>query len=241
MTGVKLCGMMRMEDIIAVNALKPDYIGFVFAKKSKRYITPEDALRFKELLDPTITAVGVFVDEDIREVVRLLEENVIDAVQLHGHEDESYILQLRQEMMAVIARRGRDKVSAGSLVGRESTSFPETRHGIIKAFVVRNMQDLQNAGNSGADHILLDAGYGNGECFDWELLHEFSRPYFLAGGLHLDNIQTAVEKLHPYAVDVSSGIETGGVKDAVKMQRFVEAVRTWSDKYDNGKGANDHG
>ena len=233
MTGVKLCGMMRKEDIIAANVSKPDYIGFVFAKNSKRYISPEDAMRFKEMLDPSITAVGVFVDENIREVVRLLDEKVIDAVQLHGHEGERYILQLRQEMTAMAAARCRDRVSVGCLSGRKPTGFRGIRNGVIKAFVVENKQDLQKAGNSGADHILLDAGYGNGEVFDWELLHGFTRPYFLAGGLRLDNVRAAVARLHPYAVDVSSGIETESVKDAVKMRQFVEAVRTLSDKYDN--------
>ena len=159
MTKIKLCGLSRPEDIAAANEVNPDYIGFVFAPKSKRYVSPTQAAQLKQQLAPGIQAVGVFVKEDPETVVHLLE-------------------------------------------------------------------DLEKAQASSADYILLDSGDGGtGETFDWSLLAGATRPYFLAGGLDPENVGGAVEKLKPYAVDVSSGIETDGKKDPEKMRSFVRAVR----------------
>ncbi len=193
MTRIKLCGLTRTEDIEAVNILRPDYIGFVFAKKSRRYVSKEQAKQLKELLSPGISAVGVFVNEEIDIILQLLEEKIIDAVQLHGDEDESYIKKLRE--------------------------FTDCQ--IIKAFQIRTAEDIINAEKSTADHILLDAGKGEGKAFDWSLLFDVNRDYFLAGGLTVNNISEAINKLHPFAVDVSSGIETDGRKDPEKMKQFV--------------------
>ena len=96
---------------------------------------------------------------------------------------------------------------------------------IIKAFKIKTAADLQRAKNSRADFILLDGGAGNGEIFNWQLLKNFEREYFLAGGLTVENVSDAVKLLKPFAVDVSSGIEMGGVKDAAKMKKFVSTVR----------------
>jgi phosphoribosylanthranilate isomerase len=197
MTKVKLCGLKRQEDISAANIFKPDYIGFIFWKKSKRYVDGETALKLKSNLNKDIKAVGVFVDEEPNEIIRLLNEGVIDVVQLHGSENEKYIKHLRME-----------------------TDKP-----IIKAFVIRDEEDVKAANESIADYVLLDAGLGEGKSFDWDLLNNVSRPYFLAGGLYPENVKDAIYRLHPYAVDVSSGIETDGHKDASKMGSFVANVR----------------
>lgn len=203
MTRIKFCGLTRAEDIKAANELKPDYIGFVFWAKSKRAVTREQAASLKAELDPSIKAVGVFVDEDIDTVIALLRDDIIDIAQLHGHEDDTYIDDLKK------------------------ASCKE----VIKAFKVRSEDDLARAENSHADHVLLDAGMGDGVTFDWSLLGKISRPYFLAGGLYPENVSDAVRTLHPFAVDVSSGIETDGRKDMVKMAAFTAAVRK-EDKHD---------
>ena len=197
MTRIKLCGLKRIEDIQTVNQLLPDYIGFVFAQKSKRYVSPVQAAELKSSLDPEIAAVGVFVNEKPEKVAELLNKDIIDLAQLHGSEDEAYIHRLR------------------SL----------TYKPLIKALRVKDKSDLDAAENCSADYILLDAGAGDGLTFDWSILQGFSRPYFLAGGLDPSNVKSAIEELSPYAVDVSSGIETDGFKDAAKMKAFVDAVR----------------
>ncbi len=197
MTRIKLCGLSRPCDIAVANELKPEYIGFVFAQKSRRYITPERAEELKRLLSKDIQAVGVFVNETAETVAELLNNGVINIAQLHGGEDEDYIKQLRT-----------------------LTDKP-----IIKAFRIETANVIADAENSTADYILLDSGAGTGTVFDWKLIQNIKRPYFLAGGLSIDNIENAVKELHPYAVDVSSGIETDGLKDETKTAAFVAAVR----------------
>lgn len=197
MTKIKLCGLFRPCDIESANELKPEYIGFVFAQKSKRYVTPDKARKLKAILSPDIKAVGVFVNESVESVAELLGQNIIDIAQLHGDEDNEYITELRKLT---------DKT-------------------IIKAFRIKSATDVTNAEQCTADYILLDSGAGTGTVFDWSLIQNVKRPYFLAGGLGVDNIASAVETLRPYAVDVSSGIETDGLKDKTKMAAFVAAVR----------------
>ena len=198
MTKIKLCGLSRPCDIQAANQLLPDYIGFVFAAKSKRYVTPVQAASLKHMLHPAIQAVGVFVREEPEKVAALLNNDTIDVAQLHGGEEEAYIRQLRQ-----------------------LTTKP-----LIQAFRVEQASDMVLAQNSTADMVLLDSGQGGtGQVFDWTLLSQMQRPYFLAGGLHPGNVAEAVRRLAPYGVDVSSGIETAGRKDAAKMKQFVSAVR----------------
>lgn len=197
MTKIKMCGLSRPCDIDAANELKPEYVGFVFAKKSSRYLAPEQAAKLKKMLSPDIRAVGVFVDEKPEIVAGLLDNGTIDIAQLHGAESEEYIKKLRQ-----------------------LTDKP-----LIRAFRIQSAADIDDADNSSADYVLLDSGAGTGSVFDWGLIRNLRRPYFLAGGLAPDNVENAVNKLHPFAVDVSSGIETDGVKDKLKMAAFVAAVR----------------
>ena len=198
MTKIKFCGLTRAEDIAAANALKPEYIGFVFAPKSKRYVSPQQAALLRARLDPAIKAVGVFVNEPPEAVALLLNENIIDIAQLHGQEDAAYLARLR------------------SLTARP----------LWQAFRVTDAESLAKAGKSPADLVLLDSGAGGtGRAFDWALLENFKRDYLLAGGIGPENAADAVERLHPYGVDVSSGIETAGKKDPEKMAAFVAAVR----------------
>lgn len=197
MTRIKLCGLYRLCDIETANKLKPEYIGFVFAPKSKRYVSAVRAAKLKQVLSLDIKAVGVFVDENVNTVADLLNHHIIDIAQLHGNEDKNYIEALRM-----------------------LTNKP-----IIKAFQIISEQDIISAENSTADFILLDSGAGTGETFNWSLLRNIRRPYFLAGGLTIENASEAVKKINPFAVDVSSGIETNGIKDKTKMTAFVAAVR----------------
>ena len=196
MTAIKLCGMMSESDIRKANELMPEYAGFVFFEKSSRNLSPERALELKEKLSGSIKAVGVFVDADESFIKELIDNGTIDAAQLHGNEGDDYIRRLKD---------------AGIYV--------------IKAIRVRDDESLKKAETSPADMILLDAGMGGGERFNWEMLRDFKRKYFLAGGLDPENVRQAIESLHPYGVDVSSGIETGGRKDSGKMEKFVENVR----------------
>lgn len=198
MTKVKLCGLTRLCDIEAANELSSEYIGFVFFEKSRRYVSHERASELKKHLNHDIKAVGVFVNEDVRQIASLLERGTIDIAQLHGSEGEDYIHSLR-----------------------ELTDKP-----IIKAFRIDSGADISAARECSADFVLLDSGNGGtGTSFDWQLIMNIERPYFLAGGLNPDNVGDAVKKLNPYAIDVSSGIETNGIKDRVKMTRFVSAAR----------------
>lgn len=198
MTRIKLCGLSRPCDIETANLLKPEYIGFVFALKSRRYIDKEKAVSLKRQLSPAIRTVGVFVNEDPQIVTAYLNSGIIDIAQLHGGESAAYIEQLQ------------------TLTDRP----------LIQAFRIESERDIETANASRADNILLDAGPGGtGTTFDWKLLEQINRPYFLAGGLTVQNVIDAVRTLKPYAVDVSSGIETDGFKDRNKMTAFVTAVR----------------
>lgn len=197
MTKIKFCGLTRPCDIEAVNKIKPDYIGFVFAPNSKRRVSYKQAIDLKNLLNKEIKAVGVFLNEDIDNVISLLNLGIIDAAQLHGDESVEYIARIQKE-----------------------TGKP-----VIKAFRIHSEQDVAAAEETISDYIMLDAGTGQGKTFDWALIENFKKPYFLAGGLNPDNITGAIRKLHPYALDVSTGIETDGFKDKEKMAAFAAAVR----------------
>lgn len=197
MSKVKICGLSRPVDIEGVNIAKPDYIGFVFAK-SKRQVTPQHASMLRQNLCEGIVPVGVFVNERMDHIASLVHNGVIDAIQLHGEEDEEYI--------------GKIKLL---------TNAP-----VIKAVPVMKAGDVKKWADSGADYLLLDKiGGGTGTSFDWNLIEETARPFFLAGGLHFGNIDEAVAKVNPFAVDISSGVETNGCKDNVKILSVVKKIR----------------
>ncbi len=197
MTKIKLCGLKRVCDIEWANELQPDYVGFVFARQSKRYVTGKEAEKLRAMLHKPVKAVGVFVNEEPEVIAALTRQRTIDMVQLHGNEDEAYLRRLRG-----------------------MTGVP-----VIQAFRVKTREDIQRAEKSSADIVLLDSGSGGGKTFDWDLLQDMKRPYFLAGGLTPKNVADAIERLRPFGVDTSSCLETEGVKDKRKMTAFVEAVR----------------
>ena len=200
-TKIKMCGLTRNEDIESANEVRPDFIGFVFAQKSSRYVTPEKAAELVRGLDEGIVPVGVFVDSDFDEIVHAVKLGAIRIAQLHGNEPEELVKRLQENGVPV-----------------------------IRAFQIKSEDDVKKAETSCADHILLDSGKGSGLTFDWSVLKNAKRPYFLAGGLDPENVSHAVTDLHPYAVDVSSGLETDGVKDKNKMIKFAEAVRNTDKK-----------
>ena len=198
MTLIKTCGLFRREDIEAVNDARPDFAGFVVNfPTSHRNVSPEQVCKLRADLRGDIEAVGVFVNEDPQVIASLVERRGIDIVQLHGSEDEAYIESLRT-----------------------LCDVP-----IIKAFKIRSGQDVERAAASSADLILLDNGYGTGQAFDWNLIGTIDRPFILAGGLSPDNLAEAIDAIHPWAVDLSSGLETNKVKDADKIAKAVAAAR----------------
>lgn len=202
MTKIKICGLSRLTDIDFVNEALPDYIGFVFAK-SKRQVSEETAKVLKDKLRPEVKAVGVFVNEDINTVIKLCKSNIIDIVQLHGDEGEAYISELKKQIS----------------------------HPIIKAARVRSREDIIAAETLNSEYLLLDAykegQYGGcGDAFDWTMISKVKKPYFLAGGIHSDNVLKAINEVKPYAIDVSSGVETDGVKDKNKIIDIITKVRS---------------
>ena len=198
MSKVKICGLSRAEDIEAVNRVMPDYIGFVFAP-SRRQVDAKTAARLKERLNPQIEVVGVFVNEDINAVGEIYQSGVIERVQLHGDEDDEYIRRLKD------------------LCGCR----------VIKGIGVSDtLPPLPTA----ADYLLFDTlsaqRGGTGQAFDWHVLYGYcGLPYFLAGGLTVDNVADSLCLLNPFCVDVSSGVEINGAKDARKIETFASLVR----------------
>ena len=197
-TKIKICGLRRREDILAVNETNPDYCGFIVGfPKSFRSVTADEVRELVKNLSPEIQPVGVFVNASIELVRSLLDDGTLAMAQLHGQENESYIAELKAH-----------------------TDKP-----VIKAFCIKKEEDVRQAERSPADFILLDSGAGTGRTFEWEWIKHMERPYFLAGGIHIDNVEKALEQLKPYAIDVSSGIETEGRKDKRKMAAIMTAVR----------------
>ncbi|MEM5568829.1 phosphoribosylanthranilate isomerase [Aerococcus viridans] len=199
MVKVKICGLRRPEDIEAANAAKPDYVGFIFVPETKRYVAPDLAASFRRDLAADIQTVGVFVNAPIEEIVAICQAGTIDLVQLHGEEDQAYIAHLKGQV---------------------------DQH-IIKSVAVG---DELVVGPNQADYLLFDSlspsRGGSGKIFDWKMVSAYQeKPFFLAGGLGVKNIEEALKVVRPYAVDASSSLETDGVKDPVKMQEFVAKIR----------------
>ncbi|NLM51477.1 MAG: phosphoribosylanthranilate isomerase [Firmicutes bacterium] len=201
MTKIKICGLKSIQDILAVNKVLPNYIGFVFAE-SLRQIDAQKAQELKTYLHPAIKAVGVFVNEKMEKIIKLCAANVIDLVQLHGDEDEEYIKYLKKH------------------VGQK----------IIKAVRVKDKESVKKALGLPCDYFLFDTYRqntygGTGKTFDWSLLPAIEKPYFLAGGINAGNVMQAINACRPYCIDVSSGVETRGRKDPEKIKKFVSLVR----------------
>ena len=234
---VKMCGISKVETIPAVVEAKADYMGLVFAP-SKRQVTVDQAKTLVEELhkqyektygDVTVTmnadtaqdgqeflqfvqensnfekikTVGVFVNETVENLLKIVEEVKLDVIQLHGDEDESFIQILKEQSNVEV----------------------------WKAVQVRSAADAEQWVDSSADMLLFDAYHkdergGTGEVFDWSSLDEFERPFMLAGGIDSTNVARAIRTVRPYGIDISSGIETEGVKDNEKMKAFTNIVRT---------------
>lgn len=200
-TKIKICGLRRTEDVDFVNEYKPDYIGFIFAN-TRRKVEYNTAKILKEKLSKEIKAVGVFVDEPIENIVRLCNDEIIDIIQLHGNEDEEYINELRQQ----------------------------TNKPVIKAVRVQNKEQIYSADKLSVDYLLLDTYNknlvgGTGEVFNWDIVpHNLTKPVFLAGGLSAKNVESAIDTVKPYCVDLSSSVETDGVKDKEKIKQVMEIM-----------------
>lgn len=202
-TKIKICGLRRPEDIEIINRYRPDFAGFICSEPFWRYVPEEKLGELTAKVAPGIRRVGVFVDDSPEKAAEFVRKGLIDIVQLHGQEDEYYIRSLRKIMV---------------FYGRTAP--------VVKAFRIRSAADITAAAHSIADLVLLDGGTGSGKTFDWQLIRDIGRDYFLAGGLNPGNIREAVGRFHPFAVDVSSGVETDRIKDPEKIEKCIEAVRS---------------
>lgn len=202
MTKIKICGLKRLQDIEYVNEFLPDFIGFVFAG-TKRKITDEKAKELKAALNPKIKAVGIFVNDTLEHISFLANNNIIDIIQLHGDEGKEYIENLRK------------------LTDKQ----------IIKAVRVKDSKSVTDAEVLNVDYLLLDTFSnsgeygGTGKTFNRELIPKDISDYFLAGGLNQNNLEEIIKEVKPYAVDLSSGVETDGFKDREKIKKVIEIVR----------------
>lgn len=196
---VKICGLTRPEDIEAVNEFMPDYIGLVFTP-SRLMVTPEKGAELVSGLDNRIKKVGVFVDRDVNEVISIARICSLDILQFHGSESGKYCSQFKQQ--------------------------------IWKAVGIENSESLNRLKEYSVGGILLDSVVngkcgGTGQTFDWEIAGDISKTYkvILAGGLNAGNVINAINMVKPFCVDVSSGVETDGLKDAHKIKEFIKLVR----------------
>ena len=208
---VKMCGISKVETIPAVVEAKPDYMGLVFAP-SKRQVTVEQAKTLVEALHKqckeqndtvSIKTVGVFVNETLDNLVTIANEANLDVVQLHGDEDEAFIQSLKER----------------------------TNVEVWNAIQIRSAADAEAWIDSSADMLLFDAYHkdergGTGDVFDWSCLDTFERPFMLAGGIDSTNVARAIRTVRPYGIDISSGIETNGVKDDEKITAFTKIVKS---------------
>ena len=227
------------------NEVKPDYVGFILTAGFRRSITKETARELKSKLAPEITAVGVFVNEPVEHVVEFLDEGIIDVAQLHGQESE-------EDIVYVKAATGKPVIKVVRFVKQEDEKVvksSDTQVGdaevakTVKSSDAR-VENQENAKlinryaveawlDSAADYLLFDSGTGTGKTFDWSVLAEvladyggtLPKEFFLAGGISTENIGEAYEQVRPYAVDLSSSVETEGVKNLEKMKLAVSAAR----------------
>ena len=222
---IKICGLRRPEDVAYANEVRPDYVGFILTPGFRRSITKETAIELKSALAHGIEAVGVFVNEPAERVVEFLEEGIIDVAQLHGDESE-------EDIVFIKAATGKPVVKVVKAGGRDGVEelTPEASKA-LKRYAMEAWLD------SAADYLLFDSGTGTGKTFDWSILTEvladyggkLPKEFFLAGGIGADNVGEAYEQIHPYAIDLSSSVETDGVKDLDKMKLAVSMVRKYDD------------
>ncbi|WP_409200339.1 tryptophan synthase subunit beta [Methanobrevibacter sp. DSM 116169] len=207
MTKIKICGIKRVEDIEIINKYNPDYVGFVFAE-SQRKIDVKKAQKLKSLLNNDISSVGVFVNEDIEKIIEIFSNDIIEIAQLHGDEDNNYIKQLKNK------------------------SFNKTNKKLVIIKAINMNKDYDKINDyADVDYLLLDNGKGSGKTFNWRQIKDIDKPFFLAGGLNSENINEAISKISPFAIDLSSGSETNKIKDEKKIKKIMEAFRLSKGRY----------
>ncbi|GHT78570.1 hypothetical protein FACS1894104_1940 [Actinomycetota bacterium] len=260
MTKIKICGLSRQQDIDYVNTALPDYVGFVLAP-SKRQVSPEQAAMLSRKLDSRITAVGVFINAPVEQIVSLYRSGTIKMAQLHGNEPDDYIAALKSHCDIPIIKAV--AIYSTFPVPTTPPSVPITQSPVstdpysalatqppVPAFIAGPTANaigpatsagtdrgsaMLEGGNAGTedDYVLFDYKEpGSGQQFDWNLLRDIDYPFFLAGGINIQNIHAALE-FNPYCIDISSGAETDGVKDGTKIAQLVRLAHAW----DNGDGA----
>lgn len=205
---VKICGITNLEDALNAANLGVDLLGFVFYKKSPRFIAISDAKKIIESLPRSIGKVGVFVDASEQTIKSIVKKCNLDYVQLHGDEDVTYCKRL--------VGGGKNKIK------------------IIKAFRIKNADSLKRLAGYEVEAYLLDAfdekvRGGSGKNFNWNLLSKMKNldlNIILSGGLNHKNVKKLIRRFKPYAVDVSSGVEkTAGKKDYRLMREFILAAK----------------
>ncbi|MBO7518073.1 MAG: phosphoribosylanthranilate isomerase [Methanobrevibacter sp.] len=212
MVKLKICGMRRSEDIEMANRHKPDYIGFVFAD-SPRKVSYEQAKELSSLLSDDIVPVGVFVNEHMKLIVDLFKDGIIEIAQLHGDEDEKYIRNLKDKS---IEETGKQIPVINAIEIKDDADYDD---------------ELLKWRDSASDYFILDSGKGSGKTFDWSLIDKesefFKNSIFLAGGLNSENLALAIEEFNPFAVDLSSSVETDGFKDEEKIKEIIEIMENY--------------
>ena len=212
MVKIKICGMRRIEDIEMANRHKPDYIGFVFAD-SPRKVSYEQAKELSGLLSDEIVPVGVFVNEHMKLIVDLFKDGIIEMAQLHGDEDEKYIRNLKDKS---IEETGKQIPVINAIEIKDGADYND---------------ELLKWRDSASDYFILDSGKGSGKTFDWSLIDKesefFKNSIFLAGGLNSENLALAIEEFNPFAVDLSSSVETDGFKDEEKIKEIIEIMENY--------------
>ncbi len=212
MVKLKICGMRRSEDIEMANRYKPDYIGFVFAE-SPRKVSFEQAKELSELLSDEIVPVGVFVNEHMKLIVDLFRDGIIEMAQLHGDEDEKYIRNLKDKS---IEETGKQIPVINAIEIKDGADYND---------------ELLKWRDSASDYFILDSGKGSGKTFDWSLIDKesefFKNSIFLAGGLNSENLALAIGEFNPFAVDLSSSVETDGFKDEKKIKKIIEIMENY--------------
>ena len=206
---IKVCGIRRPEDVDIVNTYRPDYIGFVFAP-TWRQIDVDTACSLKALLHPEIKSVGVFVNQPVSLLAEALTRGAVDFLQLHGQEDDSY----ETELVKTLAQKG----------------IKNSEEHLIRAYRIRSSEDFDHIGDTLAPLLLLDAYSprdigGTGEAFDWSMIRNIDKPFFLAGGITAENVLDAIKLAQPFGIDASSSLETDKAKDREKIKTFIERIR----------------
>ncbi len=200
-TKVKFCGITNIEDAMYASYLGVDAIGFIFTK-SKRTIEPDEAKNIISKLPPFITTVGVFMNDPFEKIKNTANHTGVNIIQLHGDESPEFCKEI--------------EMATGKKIIKRIRISQETKKSEL-LFAIKKYNDF---------HILFDPGAGDGKIFDWDLLRNFDFPYIVAGGLSPENVGELINKIKPYAVDVSSGIEKQvGKKDFKKMEKFIKEAK----------------